>query len=312
MDMTLNEKARKEYRSWQKGYYHLSSDGWKEGLLFNTTEQYANGMTLMGVITLRFDIKIYSFSLMPNHFHILASGNGAAISDAFAYLKRRLNQRLQEDGFPLLPRDSRDYGFKLVPVKDPEQMKINIIYIDRNAYERQYCVPGGYPWSSCRLQFSRLDDISENACAKSISKRKLEELTGTRLPIPDQWRFHPVYGLLPSSFVDTSLFHRLFSTPKESLTRLVKASEAYAKIARELDETPVFSKEEAEEITRAILRERFPGKGFAMLTHDEKGILAVSMAKQYSLPATLIADVLRLSERTVLQLLRAKDYGNMR
>lgn len=307
--MTQNQKDKKEYKSWKKNYYHLSSDGWKEGLLFNTTEQYANGMTLMGVITLRFDIKVYAFSLMPNHFHILTSGNGAAISDAFAYLKRKLNQRLQEDGFPLL---ERNYGFKLVPVKDPEQMKTNFIYIDRNAYERQYCVPGGYPWSSCRLQFSRLDDFSEGVCAESISKRKLEELIGTRLPIPGQWRFHPVYGLLPSSFVDTSLFHRLFSGPKEYLTRLVKDYEAYVKIARELDETPVFSKEEADEMARTILRERFPGKAFAMLTHDEKGILAVSMAKQYSLPATLIAEALRLSERTVLQLLRAKDYGNIR
>lgn len=247
--MTQNEKDRKEYRSWKKGYYHLSSDGWQDGWIFNDIGQYANGMTLMGIITLKFNIKIYSFTLMPNHFHILMSGTGADCSDAFSYLKRRLNQRLQKDGFPTLPRD---YGFKLVPVTDKEQMKVNFIYIDRNAYEKQYCVPGGYPWGSGYLHFSRHNDFSDIPYANSLSIRKLEKLTGTRLPIPEHWQFHPVYGLLPSCFVDTSLFHRLFSGPKEYLTRLVKDYEAYVKIARKLEETPVFSKEEAEEITKTI------------------------------------------------------------
>lgn len=307
--MTQNDKDRQEYRSWKKGYYHLSSDGWKDGLIFNDTEQYAYGMTLMGVITLKYDLKIYSFSLMPNHFHLLASGTGAAFSDAFSYIKRRLNQRLQKKGFPTIPRA---YGFKLVPVKDQEQMKTNIIYIDRNSYEKQLCVPGGYPWCSCYLQFSRFDKPSGAVRAGSLSLRTVQKLAGTHHPIPDHWQFHPIYGLLPISFVDVSLFHRLFASPKEYLTRLVKDYEAYVKIANALGEIPAFSPEETKEIAKTLLQQLFPGRWFSNLTHDEKGRLAVSLTKQYKLPAASIANVLALPERTVQQFLRAKDYGNMR
>ena len=49
-------KERKEYQSWGKSYYHLSSDGWQEGKLFYKKEQSAFGMILMGLLTLRFEM----------------------------------------------------------------------------------------------------------------------------------------------------------------------------------------------------------------------------------------------------------------
>lgn len=303
--MTRKEMEREEYRRLKKGYYHLSSDGWKQGLLFHTDAQYAYGMTLMGLLTLRFDIRIYSFSLMRNHVHILLSGTGKGCVDAFDYLKHKINDRLRKDGDPTLPYD---YGFKLVPIEDEEQMRREFIYIDRNGYEVQLSVPSGYVWSAGYLHFSQIGEYLTAPRADSFSKRALESIFGSRTPIPGHWQIHPELGLLPSSFVDNSLFLRLFKSAKDYETHLVKDYESYVRIAKTLGETVEFVQEEADDIAQQIAQRVFPGRTVFGLSGDEKGQVAVIMSQQYDIPESLIARALRLSEHLVKQFLRAKEY----
>ena len=65
-----------EYRSLPKGYYHLCTDGWKDGKLFHTDEQYANGMNTMALIKVKYQVRIYAFELMKNHMHSILAGTG--------------------------------------------------------------------------------------------------------------------------------------------------------------------------------------------------------------------------------------------
>ena len=99
--MNTWDKRRAEYKEFKKYYYHLSSDGWKEGLLFHTKEQYAYGMTVMGLVTLKYGIVIYDFSLMPNHFHIILKGNGNQCLDAFDYLRMKISSRFRSSSLML-------------------------------------------------------------------------------------------------------------------------------------------------------------------------------------------------------------------
>ena len=307
--MTKKEKQRVQYRSWKKSYYHLSTDGWKDGHLFHTPSQYAYGMTLIGLLTLRFDIRVYAFSLMRNHLHMLVSGTGSACVEAFDYLKRKINARLVKDGFPLLPDD---YWFKLVPIDSQEQMKNDMIYIDRNAYEIQSCVPSGYIWSSSYLHFSQVGKMLFSREAGTISKREMERLTGSRTPIPPHWQFHPEYGLLPSSFIDNSLFLRLFPNPKDYETSLVKDYESFVRVAASLGETVSFSQNEVKDIVRQILNAQFSGRPINRLSHDEKAKIVLILNSQYKMPAEQIGETLSLPEFLVRQFIRAKDYGNER
>ncbi len=302
-------KEREWYRSLKNGYYHMSTDGWKEGFLFHTPAQYAYGMTVIGLLTLFFDIKIYSFTLMSNHVHILLSGTGAACLDAFDYLRKKLSARLVKDGYPPLPED---YWFKLVAVEDQEQMKNNFIYIDRNAYEQQICVPCGYPWSSSYLHYSQIGNMIVGKRADTFSKRALERLTGTREAIPAHWQFHPEYGLLPVSFIDNTLFQRLFSGPKEYEIRSVKDYESFVKVANQLDEAPVYSPEELADIVNNMLQGLFSGRRVKQLSQDETGRLVVLLHKRYNMSVEMIASALSLSERLVKQFLYAKDYGKQK
>lgn len=307
--MARRRAERERIRSLKKGYYHLSTDGWREGFLFHNQQQYAFGMIVVGLLTLLFDITIYDFSLMPNHVHILLSGTGASCMAAFDYLRQKISARLSKDGYPPLPED---YWFKLVAVEDPEQMKNNFIYIDRNAYELQQCIPSGYPWGTGYLHFSRMSSMISGTPASAFSKRKLEEMTGSRISIPAHWQFHPQYGLLPSSFVDNSLFLRLFKGPKEYESRLVKDYEAFVKVGRSLNETPNFTAFEVKEIVDQLLQNFYSGRQLRQLSNEEKGRLVTLLSKEYDLPAKVIASTLGLPGHIVQQLLRAKDFGRQR
>lgn len=307
--MTRRRTERDCIHSLKKGYYHLSTDGWGEGFLFHNTQQYAYGMTLTGLLTLRFDITIYDFALMPNHIHLLLSGTGTSCLAAFDYFRQKLSARLIKDGYPPLPED---YWFKLVAVEDPEQMKNEFIYLDRNAYELQQYIPSGYPWGSGYLHHSAMKDMVSGIPASAFSKRKLEEMTGSRIPVPSHWQFHPKYGLLPSSFVDNSLFIKLFQSPKDYESRLVKDYEAFVKVGRRLGETPNFSPSEVGDIVDHLLHNFYSGRALRQLSNEEKARLATQMFKDYDIPADSIASALGLSEHIVKQLLRAKDFGKKR
>ena len=142
-----------------------------------------------------------------------------------------------------------------------------------------------------------------------MSQRHLRELTGSHEEIPADWLFHPVVGLLPSSFVDNSMFHKLFRTPKEYMTHLVKDYEAFVEVANLLNETPEYSKDEADDLVQKLLRESFSGRRLNSLTNDEKGRLAVLLSQHYQMSADQIAEVLKLPPYLVNQFLNAKDYG---
>ena len=307
--MPRRRKEREEYRRWKKGYYHMSTDGWEDGLLFPTTSHYAYGTIVLGLITLLFDVKIHSFSLMPNHVHLILSGTGAACLDTFDYLRQKLSARLVKDGYPPVPED---YWFKLVPVEDEQQMKKVFIYVDRNAYEKQVSVPCGYPWSAGPLHHSFMGMVLQGQRADTFSKRQLIEITGTVKPIPSHWELHPQFGLLPRSFVDNRLFLRLFKSPKEYESRLVKDYEAFVQIAQSLGETLDYSEEDYAIIVHQLLLGQFSGRGLRELTNEEKGNLVVMLMKRYAMSAEQISQALNMSVHLVRQFLRAKDYGHQR
>lgn len=304
--MNSKLKERKEYRQWKKAYYHLSSDGWQEGKLFHHQAQFAFGMLLVGLLTQRFHITIYDFTLMDNHVHILLSGTGAECCRAFDYFKMKLSARLKKDGYPPLPVN---YGFKLIPVKNEEQMRVNYLYIDRNILEKGICLPGGYPWGAAYLHFSQMGKFLHGVRAGTLSKNRLEQMTGTRTLIPPHWEFHPELGLLPAGYVNTALFNRLFPGPKDYQTRLIKDYEAFIKMGRSMDERFVFSKQEIDEMAYLQARRLFPGRSSHSLSNDEKGKLCIILADKFGLSTEQIADALSLPEYLVKQFLSSKDYG---
>lgn len=297
-------QEREEYRAKGNGYYHFCTDGLKEGLIFNNAAEFAFGMCLMGLLWLKFSIRIYAFELMPNHIHIILSGTGENCLMAFDYLKRKLSARLLRDGYPPLPDD---YWFKLVRLENQEELKNEILYILRNPLEKGFCIVGGYIWGTEWIYYSRFPKALEGTLAGKMSKRSLSKLFASEEDIPEHWRINPYLGLLPDSFVDTSVVRELFPSPKDLQTALVKDYEVYFQIANRLGELAEFSKSEVTGIVTQTLQKRFGGRDLRALSEQEKGKMAIILHREFGLNSYQISTSIFVREKVIRQLLASKE-----
>ena len=302
----MNSKKNVEFRSMPFGDYHLCTDGWKEGKLFHTPEQYAFGMATVALMTLKFGVKVCSFELMPNHVHMLLTGTGQQCLDCYYFLIQRINKRLKSDGYPLLPPD---YGFKLIPIEDDHSLRHHIVYLMRNKYEKGVCTPCGHMWGTGYLVYNQLAEVITGTRVKDMKVRWLERRIGSRIPLPEEWEIHPVLGILPSNYIDVERILILFPTVKDFMTAMVKDYESYVRISESTGETIVWSETEVKDVLARLCDVIFPQKRLYHLTPDEKCRLAVQADDKYHIPTHLLARALYISEYIIRQAIGSKDYG---
>ena len=300
--MDQRKKRRKEYRTWKKGYYHLCTDGWKDGSLFHDEGEYVNAVNSISLLDLKYPVKVHFYEVMRSHLHLIMSGLGTHCVDSFDYLKMRIGGRLRKDGRPPLPPD---YDFRLIPIESEDQMQDNMVYVAQNASKVMDILPGGYLWGSALMVFSDLPRLFETVRAGDLSDRALERMLGTHLAIPPDRLIHPGLGMvLPQSFVDLGVFHKVFPSAKEYLIRLVKDYEAYTRIAMQVGEEVVFSLEEALDIVRQELNKL--NLSLNSMSADARCNFAVHLNKKYQLQAAELSRVLSIPERVLAQKLYAE------
>ena len=297
------DKERDAIRSMGRAQYHFCTDGFKEGKLFYGDDDYAFGMAMVALIGHQYGLTIYVFTLMPNHLHIILEGTGADCLSAFNLLRRKFTARLKRLGHPPLPED---YWFHLTKIETPEQMRQEIIYVLRNPLEKGLGIVGGYLWSSGWLYHSGIGKLVDTMPDYKPSGRKISILLGGEHDIPDTWRFHPLLGVHPGSFVDTSLVLQLFPEPKDLQTALVKDYEVFFQIARRMGELYEFSKAEREAIVSQTLQKRFNGHRLNSLSEEERGKLAIILNHEFGFDSYQISKTIFVKEKTIRQLLASK------
>ncbi|MBP3203203.1 MAG: hypothetical protein J6M31_06325 [Bacteroidales bacterium] len=295
---------RKIYRAVGEGDYHFCTDGLSGGLLFNTQAEYSFGMFLMGLICIKFSIRIYAFTLMPNHIHIILHGTGENCVLAFDFLKRKLSARLKRDGYGPLPDN---YWFMLTPIDSELQLRQEFIYVLRNPLEQGLCAVGGYQWSSEWLYYSNFSTLLQGTPVSQISKRSLKGMLGGEDELPGHWLVHPEIGLLPGSFVDVDAVRALFPHPKDLQIALVKDYEVFYQIASRLGELTKYSKSELESIVSQTLQQRFSGKTLRMLSEEDKGKLMIILHREFGMNSYQISTTIYVKEKIVRQFLGSKE-----
>ena len=201
-----------------------------------------------------------------------------------------------------------DYGFNLEPVETPEKMQGEIIYILRNALEKGLGMVGSYLWDSGWMYYSK-EWPALLGCDSSfkLSQRELTRRIGGVEDIPSNWQFHPYLGLNPYCFVDTSLVHQLFPSPKDLQTALVKDYEVQFQIARRLGELSSFNKTEMESMVTQILNRRFDGRPLKALSDDDKAKLTIILHRELGWNSYQISTTIYIKEKTIRQLLSSKE-----
>lgn len=288
------------------GNYHLCFERLEARSMFHSKEDNRLGMASIALAHLKFGLGVYVFELMLNHLHAIVRGTGEQCARSFSFIKRRISEQLVKNGYPPLPDD---YGFKLIPIPDDEALKAQILYSLRNPYEKNLCIPGGHLWGSGYLIFNELGDQIRGKKVSQMHVAEVRRLIGSNEKLPDDWEIHPELGVLPRNFVMVEEVEKLFSSPKEYLTRLVKEYEAVVKIARTLDEEVDFSDTEVRDIVNAELRNSYPGRLYKNISPEEKCKVAVRLNEMMGLTVPQLSKALYLSELTISQALRSKDYG---
>jgi len=302
----MNRALREQYKALPLGDYHLCFDRLEGRWMFNDDQDYRMGMAGMALATSKFGVKVSCFELMPNHLHCVIRGTGEQCMRVFSFQKRRITEQLIKCGRPPLPDD---YGCILKPLPDNDALRAEIIYVVRNPYEKDYCVPGGHKWGSGYLYFNDLAGMVRGEKVSAIQKNVIRAFTGSHETLPPEWEIHPVLGVLPRNYVDVKGVERLFGSAKEYLTRLVKEYETAVKIARSVGEEVEFSANEVKDIVGTELRNTYPGRLFKSLTQEEKCRVAVRLNDHLGLTSSQLASALFISELTISQVLRSKDYG---
>lgn len=150
----MSRPLRVEYPG---AYYHVMSHGNGRQWIVKEKQDFLTFRRFIGEITEKYNLKIYSFVLMRNHYHLLIETLDDNLSQAMAMLNRNyakyLNRRNKRYGSIFKPR------FKAIVIQEEEYYLVLGKYIHRNPLRAGLVEKvEDYPWSSYPYIIGKLKD----------------------------------------------------------------------------------------------------------------------------------------------------------
>ncbi|HXK27786.1 MAG TPA: transposase [Candidatus Binatia bacterium] len=139
-------------RGQQAGFvYHVINRGNGRGTVFHKAQDYQAFLSILGLAKARHPVKIFAFSLMPNHFHfVIESSHHQSLSQFMQWLLtshvRRYHKHYGSSGHVWQGR------FKSFPVQRDEHLLMVLRYVLQNPVRSGLAASvDDWPWSSwCR------------------------------------------------------------------------------------------------------------------------------------------------------------------
>ena len=80
-------------------FWHLYTDGNQSSIIFTSKADFKVGMNLIAISAIRHpNVKVFTFTLMNNHVHIIASGEKENCLIFFEYFKSKLQRYFARNG----------------------------------------------------------------------------------------------------------------------------------------------------------------------------------------------------------------------
>lgn len=195
-------------------YWHLCSDELPDKVIFSSHNEYLAGMNSIPIAMDETGVKIYCFTLMSNHVHILLRGSELEVRRFFNIFKIRLSAFISRKEHPL-----RGLRPKMIIVKDESMFRTEVAYILRNCLKARISDPYTYPWSTGYLYFNPGLGRTNGVMAGKSSRRELRNSLHSRKRIPDSFKIFD--GLiLPESYVDYHMVEKIFGSSVDFFMRL--------------------------------------------------------------------------------------------
>ena len=139
----MSPQIREEAES---GYYHVIARGVDHCEIFIDRRDRIHFLGLLQDLAIKFQVTVFAWCLMGNHYHLLVNAELAALSAMMHRLNASyaiyFNTKHERDGHLFQGR------FKSVPVESDEQFLTVIRYIHQNPEKAGICRTKDYPWSS--------------------------------------------------------------------------------------------------------------------------------------------------------------------
>lgn len=303
--MRNDEACEIDFRS--KGpYWHIYTPGDLTEIIFTCPEDFIFGMNLMAVCLAMFPgLRIVTFTLMNNHFHIILAGSREDALSFFELYRKRLKRFLAGQGrypdFSALVPDAFE-------IPDLQALRNEIVYVNRNGYVVQpEHTPYSYPWSAGVYYFNPLLAGVPRIQLSSLSQPEQRKLYHGRLmELP---KHYEVTGQMinPSSFCSIQEGEACYRNAHQYFRLLSRNQEAGSGIARRLADTAFLTDEEMFGVARNLAAKEYGVRSLGTLPPEAKTALAKKLHFDYRAAPRQIRRLLKM-DPAVLEALFPATY----
>lgn len=287
-------------------YWHLSTDGKKQEIIFIDDDDFKFAMTCLALLVLEYKVKIIAFVFMNNHLHWILEGAEAECLALFKAFVKRLKAYMHRKGrFGVL--DDFDCGTP-IPITTLEQMRNEIAYVHRNPYVvRTDVLPYTYRWGDGCLYFNPMSLNIQGQAPSSFSYTELRAILNSRYrELPDSYRIFQNY-VLPLSFSYFRKGMNLFRHASHYFGILTKNLESSSEIAKRLGDMVVLNDEEIFPLARRLSSNRYGISSVKDLNGQQKIDIAKTLHFEYHVGNKQVSRVLALDPSIVNQLFPNKN-----
>ncbi len=262
-------------------FWHLYTDGANMPNIFNTDDQFKEGMTALALgftdaVQKGLEVHIYAFALMNNHIHELVSGSAEDCLELFKFQKKRLS-RFVSERISLV-----NLKGEISQVPDINSLQNEICYIHRNGYVVNSSeTPYSYKWSTAPYYFN---PISCQVSAQDFNQLPFKDRRRiTKAAISSVYNTFKVTEdyISPLSFCSINQGETFFKSAHQYFYKLSKNFEAYSLIAQKLSDEVFMSDEDIYAVLQSKTKSLFGLVSHRLLNPDQRLKIAKILRSEY-------------------------------
>ena len=273
-------------------FWHVCTDGTKMSDIFNTDDDFREGMIALAVCILLFGkVRLVTFELMNNHVHMILSGSEEDCIEFFGMFKGKLKRVFKGLGRVV---DWDMFEAQVIGIKDLRALRNEILYVHRNAYvvSSKY-TPFSYPWGGGWAYFSPvikqlpIRSVREMGVSKARVLVRLRDVS----EIADL-QFVGDVPFIPS-FCSVDIGQMMFRDARSYFYLLNREVEAFSQIASRLNERVFLTDDEMVKVAASYAQKSYSCK-LGMLTPAQRLELARKLHYEYNASNDMLRRVLRI------------------
>ena len=284
-----------EYLFSTKGpFWHLYTDGNCSQILFCSEDDFKFGMNLMGICSGCFpEVRIYTFTLMNNHLHIILEGDKEEAENLFRMFRARLQRFFCVNGRSV---DLSRFECSFTEISTLQSLRNEIAYTNRNGYVvHRGCTPFSYLWGAGATFFNPLIKHIPSVGFSVLSVKVRRSICHSHNLDFDSARLRVYQGvILPSSFCHIRDAEGMFRDAHNYFYLISKNFETYSEIAKRLHESVFISDDEMYAAMSGVAARKFNTRQPSLLSSKEKIEMAKIMHAEYNASNRQIKSILKL------------------